>query len=231
MRNFQRLKTMSDFSRIDSPHIICADNISQPSLYHAPSNKQMILRMLVRPKYGGFYIPSSLSWLKEQILQASIVDYKLSGIKDSWCYVTVRHGLCETKTDDEWHFDGASFRTELIPERNYVWVSHTGPQYKTGHIDWPEDFNPRVHNLFSFAEKALSDSEIQTAPEREWLLFTPFCLHRRNPASNGKQRTFIRIGFTDIEGRDINNTENRLLPTPFYGRDPVKSFRNKLINY
>jgi hypothetical protein len=227
LRDFQKIKSMDDFRKTDPP--ILVDGISQPTL--PPLHSQMILRMLVRPKYGDFRIPSELSWLESQIREAAALDAQLTGIKDSWCYVTVRHGPTVSKTDDEWHFDGASFRTGLIPERNYIWVNHTGPQYKTGEIEWPEDFDPTKHNLFTYASRALSDADIQTAPSGKWMIMTPFCLHRRDPATNGTYRTFLRISFPDIEGRDINNTHNHLLPTPFFGRDPVKDFRNHLKDY
>jgi len=226
-RNLQKIKTLSDFSKVDEPGVILA---SQPNNF--PSSDQMILRMLVRPKYGSWKIPPELSWLRKNILEIASIDKKITGIKDSWCYVTVRHGPVSSVTDDEWHFDGASFRTDIIPERNYVWVSKMGPQYKLGNINWPDDFDPVRHNLFSFAEKSLQDSPVLSSPEKAWMLMTPFCFHRRNPLTSGMtQRTFIRISFPDIEGRDINNTHNSLLPTPFFGRDPVNSFRNNLQKY
>jgi len=227
-RNYQKLKTLSDFRVIDAPAVV--SDLSQPE--SCPHQEQMILRMLVRPKYsGGFYIPPELEWLRDTIMEVSEYDRKLTGIRDSWCYVTVRHGPVITETDDEWHFDGASFRTTLIPERNYVWVSHTGPEYKTGSVTYPDSFDPNRHNLFSFASDALEDQPVQVAPEREWLLMNPFSLHRRNPKTQGQYRTFIRISFPDIEGRDVMNTPNPLLDTPAFGRNPVQDFRNKLSHW
>lgn len=225
-RNYQKLKALSDFAEVDAPATV---EIAQPDA--CPYEEQMILRMLVRPKYGGFVIPPELEWLRPIILEAAEYDEKLTGIKGGWVYVTVRHGPTVSRTDDEWHLDGASFRTSLIPERNYVWVSHTGPEYKEGKIDWPDDFDPNRHDLFTYASAALAGEPVKVAPEREWLLMPPFCLHRRNPKTQGQYRTFIRVGFPDIEGRDINNTDNPLLPTPFYGRDPVKNFRDNLEVY
>jgi hypothetical protein len=228
LRDFQKIKEMVDFSQLDAPHMVSAPS---PNLETAPK-EQMILRMLVRPKYGALRIPAELEWLRETILSFIELDREITGIADSWCYVTVRRGPVTSVTDDEWHFDGASFRTDIIPERNYVWVDKVGPQYKTGQIDWPVDFDPNKHNLFSYAEKALKDEPIQRMKERCWGLMSPFVFHRRDPATNGmSDRTFIRISFPDIEGRDINNSHNPLLPTPFFGRNPVRSFRNRLRNY
>lgn len=216
---------MKDYSSLDAPELLAYQPI-------VPEIEDLrILRMLVRPKYGALYIPEILKPLQLVITQMIDWDKYRTGIEHSWCYVTVRNGICNYETDDEWHFDGASFRTDIIPERNYVWVSHYPFQYKTGKVQWPSDFDPNKHNLFTFAARALSAEPVRTALPKSWYLISPFVLHRRDPASQGKRRTFIRISFPDIEGRDINNTENPLLPTPFFGRDPVNSFRNKLRNY
>jgi len=191
----------------------------------------MILRMLVRPKCGEFKIPEELYWLRRSIKQIAIYDYLLSGIKHRWCYVTVRHGPLCSETDDEWHFDGASFRTDIILERNYIWTNHTPPEYKLGSLKFPNDFDPVKHNLFSFAKEQTKYDIIRTAQEKTWLLMKPFCFHRRQGIKRGTKRTFIRISFPDIEVRDKNNTPNPLLSTPAFNRDPVKSFRNTLKEY
>ena len=227
MRDFQLLKRLQDdFHDLDAP-IPC--DIRQPTPPQVES--QMILRMLVRAKYGEMKIPWKLSWLNDVIHEVSEYDMGLTGIRDSWCYVTVRHGPVVTRTDSQWHFDGASFRTELIPERNYVWVNHTPPQFKTGKLLIFDSFDPLKHDLFRYAEERLVHNPIQEAEAKQWMMMTPFCFHRRNPQVPEGSRTFIRISFPDIEARDINNTHNPLLPTPAYGRDPVKSFRNRLSRY
>lgn len=228
IRNFQKIKTLSDFENLDMPKLVR----SMPTSFsHVPSDTQMVLRMLVRPKYGEFKIPASLEWLREAILAAAVADEALTNIRQSFCYVTVRRGLVCTKTDDEWHFDGASFRTDIVPERNYVWVSSHGTEYKLGGLCLPPDFDPNKHNLFTLAERQLKGSQILSCTPMYWYMLSPFVLHRRPPTSNGMQRTMIRIAFTDIEWRDVNNTQNPLLYAPAYGRDPVKTFRDKLTNY
>lgn len=225
MRNFQKLKTIEDYKILDKPEYIC------PSKIEPPFEAQMILRMLVRPKYGEWKIPPQLTWLASLILELTNYDVKRTGIKDSWCYVTVRHGMVLSVTDDEWHFDGSSFRTDIIPERNYIWVNDYPTEYKLGGLLFPKDFDPIKHNLFTFAAHQLKDAPVYKTFAKSWYLLSPFCLHRRPSVPQETMRTFIRICFTDIEGRDINNTENPLLQTPFYGRDPVNTFRNKLKDY
>ena len=225
-RNYKKIKTLADFAELDCPSEVIAAAPRKP-----PEDSMMILRMMVLPKYGNYIIPDQLQWLKPAIFDMSDADEKITGIKHSWCYVTVRHGPVQSVTDDAWHFDGASFRTGLIPERNYIWCSDHPCQYKTGKLNIPGDFDPLKHNLFTFAAKQLENEPIQYAQPKAWYMINPFCLHRRDPASNGQSRTFIRISFPDIEGRDINNTQNPLMPTPAWGRDPVKEFRNNLANY
>lgn len=225
-RDYQKLKTTESFQSLDAPIGVCFNSEPKPEL-----ETQMVLRMLVRPKYGSFVIPSELKYLEEIILSLAKIDASYTGIQDSFCYVTVRHGLPFSKTDDEWHFDGASFRVELIPERNYIWFNHTPTEYKIGNLNFPDDFDPCEHNLFQFAEKQLENATIKQTECKKWYLLNPFCLHRRSPKTPNESRTFVRIAFTDVEGRDVNNTQNPLLPTNAFGRDPVKSFRNKLKSY
>lgn len=233
MRDFKKLKELSDYSKLDAPVEIPASGgtgIMHPDVCLAP-DFQTILRMLVRPKYSNeARIPEELRWLTGAINWAHLVDKELTGIKDSFCYVTVRRGKL-FPTDDEWHFDGSSFRTDLIPERNYIWVDHSPTEYKTGELAFPDDFDPVKHHLFKYADSHLRDAEVKFTKPETWYMLSPFCLHRRPYIKDGTHRTFIRICFTDIEGRDINNTPNPLLETDAYGRDPVRTFRDELIEY
>jgi hypothetical protein len=227
LRNFRKLKELSDYKILDVPEKV---NLDFPPTI-PPVNYLYILRMLVQPKYGEFRIPKELQFLNDLIHTLSFYDIVRTGIRDSWCYVTVRHGKVVSETDDAFHFDGSSFRTDIIPERNYIWANHSPTEYKMGALKFPKNFDPIKHNLFTFAEHQLKNTPIKKCSAGSWYLLSPFCLHRRPNIPKGTYRTFYRICFTDIEGRDINNTANPLLPTPFYGRDPVKTFRNKLINY
>lgn len=224
IRDYQKIKTLSDFNTLDEPHMV---RVESPGSCPLPT--QNVLRVLVRPKYGKFVVPPYLVWLVSSLFDLSEYDEKLTGIKDSWCYVTVRRGLCEFG-DDSWHFDGASFRTDTIPERNYLWCDHTPTQYRRGSLEFPSDFDPLRHNLHSFADSRV-DEKVYDCLKKKWYLFLPFCLHRRNPVMKPKKRTLIRVSFLDVEIRDVNNTINPYLETPAFGRDSVKDFRNKLIEY
>jgi len=227
MRNFQKIKEVQDYSHLDAP-----EQVEEKILTPVPKNESiMILRMLVRPKYGKFIIPESINYLGPLIKSLANYDLKRTGIKDSWCYVTIRHGQIKSITDDQFHFDGASFRTDIIPERNYIWVNRFPTEYKVGKLKIPDDFNPIRHNLFTFAEFQLKNNPILRCEPLKWYLLSPFCLHRRPILDKNIIRTFYRICFSDIEGRDVNNTPNPLLPTPFYGRNPVLTFRDNLKHY
>lgn len=223
------LKKLSDYSKLDSP--VNVDGISSPGISMPGTEEQMILRMLVSPKYSSdWYIPDELMWLKQSILDLSNFDCVMHSVEHQWCYVTVRKGYVSTKTDDEWHFDGASFRVDLIPERNYVWCNHTPLQFKSGNMNIPPDFDPMRHNLFTFAAKQLENEPIESGETNQWQLLSPLCLHRRNPNAAG-MRTFIRVSFLDMEIRDKNNTQNPMLETPAYGRDPKVTYRDNLKHY
>jgi hypothetical protein len=224
MRDFKKIKTLDDWATLDAPVELESDEIP-----NVPDD-QMILRMLLRPKYGEFHIPENLSWMRDRIHGLARMDRAITGISNSWCYITVRSGM-PFPTTDEWHFDGGSLRVELIPERNYIWCSKFGVQYKLGSVEYPDDFDPVKHNLFTYASKQVEEEPVHTAKEKTWYLLSPFCLHRRDPASNGHHRTFIRVSFIDIEVRDVRCTPNPLFPTEAYNRDPVASFRDRLVDY
>jgi hypothetical protein len=228
-RDYQKLKTMDDFRCLDAPVPVDAATPFTVQL----TGPQMILRMLVKPRYGHWLVPHALSWLYHCLRDLAHIDRDMTGIQSdhNWVYVTVRHGPVISQTDDEWHFDGFSMRSDEIPDRSYIWASHCPTQYKIGSLDIPSDFDPLRHNLFTYAARQLAAAPIQTIEARSWYMLNPFCLHRRPPNPPAGTRTFIRVSFGETEIRDANNTPNPLLYTPTYGRDPVKSFRNQLIDY
>lgn len=225
-RNFKKPLSLKDFRVLDKPKPITTQFPVSP-----PNESLSILRMMIRPKYGLLRMPSQLFWLPRCLGEIINYDREMYGISSSWCYLTIRHGEQRFESDDIWHFDGVSFRDECIPDRNYIWVDGDPTEYKTGSVSFPPDFDPLKHNIFDFCDKATKDSKIRKIKPRQWHFLSPFCLHRRPPTDRGGMRTFIRVSFLDVEIRDVNNTQNPLMPTQHYGRDPVRSFRNKLVNY
>lgn len=230
MRDFRKIKTLEDFKMLDSPEPV-SNLLIKPINETDIPDEVRILRMLIRPKYGKFWLPWEMKWIEKSVENAFNFDREMTGIKNSWCYVTARRGIADYEKDDEWHFDGASFRTDTIPERNYVWVDKYPIQFRAGRLDFWPSFDPTIHDLNKYAAgKDGVRTQVQYASVG-WNLITPFCLHRRDPRSNGKFRTMVRITFTDIEIRDKNNTQNPLVPTESFGRDPVRTYRDTLAEW
>lgn len=200
-----------------------------------PYEEQYILRMMIKGTGDNdFKIPSELEWLRSTIEKANFYQTEKLKVHHSFCYVTVRHGLVESVTDDEWHVDGFSTKITHIPEQNYIWSNCYPTEYVTLPIKFPEDFDPMRHNIHSYIQKrvAIRKPEIKFLSPSNLLCVDPYVIHRRpSNIPEGTRRTFIRISFVPIEIRDDNNTQNPLLPVPVYGVDGVKDFRNKLLNY
>lgn len=223
MSDYTRLKRLDDFTRLSTPEPV---DIPAPV---CPHGDQYVLRVLVRPKYTRrLSLPIWLGWLRESIEAAARVDAEQTGIRHSWCYVTVRHGIVRSATDDEWHFDGASFRSDTIPERNYCYADHSHMEYRLGAVDIPEGFDPLRYDLSDIAARRTEGRPVHRVPAGRWVRVLPTCLHRRPPHTTGTRRTFVRVSFIDVEIRDMNNTANPLLPAPAWGRDPVRTFRDRL---
>lgn len=201
-------------------------------------NEVSILRMMLKPKYGGFKFPSNFSTFNERMIEEiyeCAVDQELIDPR-MWCYLTVIHGVSNFDTLSDWHFDGASSRFASVPERNFIYVDAPPEhctEYATGRLDIPEDFDMFKHNLHGHASPQVKSKgmKVQKISPMTWYMIDPFCLHRQPTEAQGKFRTFVRLSFTDVEIRDVNNTVNPRFPTNYYGRDGAKINRNTLTNY
>lgn len=152
------------------------------------------------------------------------------GIRQPFCHITVRHGEVTSKKDDEWHVDGFSMNVSHLPEQNYIWVNKYPTEYIERRFDIPEDFNPRKHNIHLFFQDVIEDEEIKTLDEETLYCLDPYIVHRRPEVPKGITRTFVRVSFCPMEIKDINNTQNPLLPRE-YERDGVETFRENLERY
>ncbi len=197
-----------------------------------PTERQMVLRTLVRAPYSnGYQIPPSLEWLGDTIRSAEEYQNREIRIRHPYCYVTVRHGEVATTGDDLWHVDGFSTKFNHLPEANYVCVVGGQPtEWLDQSFSFPDDFDPLVHNVHLFFQKRIDSSNIRQMEEGMVYFLDPYVVHRRPPNATG-WRTFIRISFTPIEIGDVNNTPNPLIPTSHYTLDGVKDFRDKLLDY
>jgi hypothetical protein len=195
-----------------------------------PYDRQYILRTIIKEPFSEFKIPENLMWAKDMI-DASYEYQQSLGIEQPFCYLTVRHGLVETVTDDVWHVDGFSLNITHLPEQNYIWTNIHPTEYVEKGFDFPSDFNHKIHNIHSFFQaKINSDDEIKTMNEKGLYALDPYVPHRRPQVPSNVIRTFVRVSFTPIEIADSNNTPNPLLERN-YTRDGVKEFRDTLIDY
>lgn len=198
-----------------------------------PNKKQYILRMLVRTAFQDFQIPAELDWLRPLISVCENYQTNVLGIIQPFCYVTVRSGLVESVTDDEWHTDGFSLNVTHLPEQNYCWSDVYPTEFVRKAIPFPKDFSARKHNVHQYIQDALQaePAPIEVAKPNSVYCFDPYVIHRRPQVPEGIQRTFVRVSFIPIEIVDCNNTPNPRLPRPVSDRDAVKTIRNQLQRY
>lgn len=194
---------------------------------HCPEDKQYILRMMVRsPESDGFQIPEELNWLRHTI--ESLDNFqKENQLNNPYVYVTVRHGLVSSETDDEWHVDGFSMRVPRVPEQNYICSSVSPTEFVSQPIRIPDDFDPFIHNLHHFLQDNITATPYSGEENRIYLI-DPYCIHRRPTTTKGQLRTFWRISFIPIEIEDDTCNQNPLMPEKTYNRTDI---RNQLVRY
>lgn len=225
----------------DPDRALKALNLERYSIPNYPSNgvrcslepppfEQYVLRMLIQKQYSSLKIPFLLGWIIPMLNEA-LRQQSSYGIRQPFCYLTVRHGIVHSKTDDEWHVDGFSMNITHLPEQNYIWCSNNPTEYVAKSIHFPQDFNPDMHNVHNFIQTKIGDNDtIHTMESESIYCIDPYVIHRRAPNTQGIHRTFVRISFTPIEIMDVNNTENPFIETN-YTRDGIKDFRDNLTAY
>lgn len=198
---------------------------------YPPGGTLRVLRMLIREPHGKVHLPYGLEWVSAMVVATEIHQQKL-GIKQPFVYLTVRSGVVETKTDDQWHIDGFSMNHTHLPEQNYVWCSNNGTEFVDKAWDFPEDYDPLKYNLNSFFHNRINPAKdnVYHIPNEQVYLMDPYIVHRRPPTTFGNKRTFVRITHCPMPIVDVNNTKNPFIPT-HYKRDGVKDFRNNLLCY
>lgn len=195
-----------------------------------PASRQYVLRMLIRQPLGEIQIPAELKWCIPLITKAEQHQHEI-GVHQPFCYLTVRHGLVESQTDDEWHVDGFSMRITHLPEQNYIWADTHPTEVLDGAWAFPDGWDHEKYNIHWFFQDRSRAFKIKRLKSKNVYCFDPYIVHRRPAGTQGIQRTFIRVSFCPIEIRDDNNTPNPLIPYPKYNRDGIKEFRDKLIRY
>jgi hypothetical protein len=218
--------------------IVSADvykNINLPTkLEHfdivCPTEETRILRMLIREPFVGFKIPEEFEYMRKFIEYTDKCQTKM-GIRQPFCYLTIRCGLANGKTDSEWHVDGFSTQITHIPEQNYIWIDNDPTEYIEGSFNVPRDFNPLKNNVnWLLSDQINENTVIKKLEAKRVYCFDPYILHRRPESSTNKWRTFVRVSYTPIEIRDDNNKINPLLPQKVFNKKGI-DFRNTLTRY
>jgi hypothetical protein len=226
--NSKQIVDLKNYSKRNVPDIVTEHKLN------CPYPRQYVLRVPIMVDGENYKIPKGLGWLTELITEAITHQREEYGVKHTFCYVTVRHGKVRSETDDEWHVDGFSTKITHIPEQNYIICDHTPTEYIVGGVDFPDDFDPRKHNVNNFLESALRGQNVKCIPENTLCVMDPYILHRRPNSTAGSIRTFVRISFVPIEINDVNNTQNPLLLRDYtnegvVARDKLEIYRGDIL--
>lgn len=185
-------------------------------------DSQYVLRMLIQsPTSDGLQIPPELQWLDDAIKIAADNQRRLYK-NHPYVYVTVRSGVVQSTTDDEWHVDGFSLRVPHEPEQNYVWADCWPTEHLNQQFAIPVDFDPLRHNLHYYFQDHADETKVEELACEYLHLIDPYIVHRRPRFLDGVRRTFFRISFVPIEIEDDGNTPNPLLPTRTYNRTDIR---------
>lgn len=212
-----RVLNLDDFGTVASIPVPVCQSLARP-----PVKRQYVLRMMVRAKDMVLRIPDELQWLAPTI-QALVDHQRYEQLSNPYIYVTVRHGVVTSVTDDEWHVDGFSMRFPHVPEQNYI-CSHSNPtEFLLNRWQIPETFDPHKHNLhWFFQDRAEHEGVLLRGDPYVVYVVDPYCVHRRPSIEVGTVRTMWRVSFVPIEIEDDMCTPNPLMPEKIYGRTDIR---------
>lgn len=195
-----------------------------------PPDRQYVLRMMIHHPVWGWCIPADLNWIRPMIDQAKMYQQRNFGcFKSRFIYVTVRHGIVTSQTEDVWHVDGYSIRVPHVPEQNYIWFDSNPMETCDLPITVPPDFDGLRHNLHWFLQDKIPlDYKPVVVPEKTTVVFDPYHIHRRPPETTGQQRTMVRISFVPIQIESDDCQQNPGFPVQTFNRSDV---RDKLTRY
>ncbi len=188
-----------------------------------PKEDIYILRMPLSQQldFNEYFLPEKYKFLQEFVGRCIEYQKNIIKIRHPFMYLTIRHGEVKSVTDDKWHVDGFSLRYNHLPEQNYIWCSSNATEVSLSKTDLSE-FNPFKENI----HKKFSGENTYKCKDKTIYCLDPYVIHRRPPNTAGI-RSFIRLSFTPIEIKDLNNTVNPLID---YNKnyDGVKEYRDKL---
>lgn len=223
MHDRARLLLDKEIYRFAKPNPI---NITGIPIPICSNPNQYILRMMLKRPGTNILIPEELKWI-EPALHAIVKYNNDRFVNHPYLYITIRHGIVQSITDDEWHVDGFSMKTRHLPEIQYIYSDQYPTELLNQMIAIPYDFNPMKHNIHSFFQDSANERNVKSF-NPGWNVIDPYVIHRRPSLCFGKQRTMVRISFLPVEIEDNSNTPNPLLPCSFYMNEDI---RKKLIRY
>lgn len=223
-----RLLSTAQYAFPNAPEVVARGVQLQP-----PEERQYILRCPLLIPGHKLTVPSEMDWAGEFIDRGLQYQHDVVKVNHPYVYLTVRHGLVTSQTDDEFHVDGFSMRVPHGPEQNYVWTSNNPTEYVVAGMEIPEDFDPLQHNLQHFLQDSLpADTPIHQMEAETIYAMDPYILHRRpNKIGVGAVRTFLRLTCPPIPIDDRNNHINPSFGDITSDYDGVKDFRDKLERY
>jgi hypothetical protein len=185
------------------------------------AERQYILRMMVKHPALGISIPQEMNWIRPLFDQ--VFEYQRSQfVNHPFAYITVRHGIVNSSTDDLWHTDGFSIKKPHGPEQNYVWCDRSPTQFLNQAFPLPDDFDAMKHNLHHYFQDHADENLIVEGKAGHVYIMDPYVVHRRVPENTGMQRTFVRISFVPIEIEDNKNTQNPAFPVINYTNQDLR---------
>jgi hypothetical protein len=189
-----------------------------------PPGEQHILRMMLKRAKGEIRIPVELEWVAP-ILREAWQLQRENGFdpSDDFIYVTVRHGVVKSVTDDLWHVDGFSMRAPHRPEQNYIWANRDGTEWLDQPMFLPDDFDPMRNNVHQYFQDVAADENVRHMRCEHLYRIDPYVIHRRPRITQGTLRSFFRISFVPIEIEDDTCTQNPLLPSGPYNRPDIRN--------
>lgn len=194
-----------------------------------PKEEQHILRMMIRHPASGdrLFLPKQMQWLESTIYMLD--EYQRERfVSHPFVYVTIRHGIVKSVTDDEWHVDGFSMRIEHPPEQNYICATDYPTEILDRRLLLPGDFDPLRHNIHHYFQDFHSDAPHYSLDPYKIYLIDPYVIHRRPSVPAGTWRTFWRVSFVPIEIEDDTCMPNPLMHQRRYNS---KDFRHSLVRY
>jgi len=191
---------------------------------HIPYDHQYIQSLLIKwPKdsdsnlfKGRNYIklPHRCRWLAPHLkyLKAYL---KSIGIGHAWdehhLYLTVRHGDIYSESASQWHRDGYSVNHPQDVDLMFTWCNREPTEFWVGRFDYPEDLDPRVHNVNWYLEDLWysgkgDGKEFCQGSVGHWDYYTGTSVHRASLSLSdgwlwpGKpRRTFVRLALIKQE--------------------------------